>query len=343
LNWQEAGSETPAGDRSGPSESTKERPVPLPSYDELPPAARGGRSAWGLFGPDDQIGMLNTVTPAVTAAAARLVTTGEVFPLDLPLDYFDPPLFGRSAAAIDIKVAADQQGLDEVYNNFNPQSSSQWDSLAHVAYDRDAFFNGASLDDVTKGRNSIGHWAQHGLATRGVLLDLERSAVANGRSYDPGSPHAFTVDDVELARTASGVEFREGDVIVLRTGFVSWYSGLSSAERERISSRVDLRACGLEHTEEMARYLWNTHAAAVAGDAPSLEVWPMERDDEHFPFGMLHRLLLGQFGQGIGELWALDELSSRCAELNRYEFFLTSAPLNYARGIGSTANALAIL
>jgi kynurenine formamidase len=325
-------------------ESRRGAHVPLLSYDELPPAARGGRSAWGLFGPDDQIGMLNTVTPAVTAAAAGLVSTGEVFPLDLPLDYFDPPLFGRSAAAIDIKIGVGEQGLDEVYNNFNPQSSSQWDSLAHVAYDADAFYNGATLDEVvTEGRGSIGHWAQHGLATRGVLLDLERTAAAEGRTYDPGSAHAFTVDDVERARVASGVEFREGDVIVLRTGFVSWYSALPPAERERISTRVDLRACGLEHTEEMARYLWNTHAAAVAADAPSLEVWPMQREEEHFPFGMLHRFLLAQFGQAIGELWALDALSGRCAELNRYEFFLTSAPLNYIRGIGSTANALAIL
>jgi len=318
--------------------------MPLPSYDELPLAPRGGRSAWGLFGPDDQIGMLNTVTPEVTAAAARLVSTGEVFPLDLPLDYFDPPLFGRVATKVDVKVAADGQGLDEVYNNFNPQSSSQWDAFAHVAYDRDTFFNGATLDDiVTKGRNTIGHWAQHGLATRGVLLDLERVAAAEGRSYDPGSAHTFSVDDVERARLASEVEFREGDVIVLRTGFTQWYSGLPPAERERISTRVDLRACGLEHTEEMARYLWNTHAAAFASDAPSLEVWPMERDDDHFPFGMLHRFLLGQFGQAIGELWALDALGRRLVELNRSEFFLTSAPFHYIGGVGSTANALAIL
>ncbi|WP_338178221.1 cyclase family protein [Jatrophihabitans sp.] len=316
----------------------------LPSYDELPLAARGGRSAWGLFGPDDQIGMLNTVTPEVTAAAAKLVSTGEVFPMDLPLDYFDPPLFGRTAAEITVKIGVGERGLDEVYNNFNPQSSSQWDSLAHVAYDQEAFFNGATLDEVVTGkRATIGYWAQHGLATRGVLLDLERSAAAEGRGYDPGSAYTFSVEDVERARVASGVDFREGDVIILRTGFTSWYAGLEPAERERISTRADLRACGLEHSEEMVRYLWNTHAAAFASDAPSLEVWPMEPGEEHFPFGMLHRFLLGQFGQGIGELWALDGLAERCVELNRYEFFLTSAPLNYVGGIGSTANALAIL
>jgi kynurenine formamidase len=58
---------------------------------------------------------------------------------------------------------------------------------------------------------------------------------------------------------------------------------------------------------------------------------------------MLHRFLLGQFGMGIGELWALDTLAARCAELGRHEFFLTSAPLQTVAGVGSPANALAIL
>jgi kynurenine formamidase len=93
----------------------------------------------------------------------------------------------------------------------------------------------------------------------------------------------------------------------------------------------------------MARYLWNTHAAAVTSDCPSLEVWPMERGEDKFPFGMLHRFLLGQFGMGIGELWSLDRLASRCLALGRHEFFLTSSPLHSTSGVGSPANALAIL
>jgi kynurenine formamidase len=318
--------------------------APLPRYDELDSAPGGGRSAWGLFGAEDNIGLLNLVTPAVTAAAAQLITTGEVIPLDLPLDYFNPPLFGRPAVQVQTKVSADGQGLDEVYNDFNPQSSSQWDSLAHVAYGADNFYNGATLSDVTeKGRNSIGHWARKGIATRGVLLDLERAAAADGRAYDPGSAHTFSVDDLERARAASGVELREGDVLVLRTGFVGWYASLSDDERTRISTREGLRACGLEHTEDMARYLWDTHVCAVATDAPALEVWPMERDGDHYPFGMLHRLILGQFGMGIGELWSLDVLAQRCAQQQRSAFFLASAPLHFIGGIGSTANALAIL
>ena len=53
---------------------------------------------------------------------------------------------------------------------------------------------GASLSEVVdKGRNSIGHWARKGIATRGVLLDLERVAEADGPVW------GYHVEDVNLA------------------------------------------------------------------------------------------------------------------------------------------------
>jgi hypothetical protein len=56
--------------------SARERPTvvslgALPSYRDLPPVPRGGRSAWNVFGPTDSIGLLNLQTPSRIAAAAR--------------------------------------------------------------------------------------------------------------------------------------------------------------------------------------------------------------------------------------------------------------------------------
>lgn len=317
--------------------------MPLPSYDELPETGDGARSAWGLFGQDDSTGLLNLVTPEVTLSAAGLIQTGEVFPLDLPFDYLSPPLFGRSPLIVEMVQMRNGQGLDEVYNGFNTQASSQWDSLAHVAYKADTFYNGATLQQVlNERRNTIEHWAAHGIATRGVLLDLRRAAQQRGDDYDPGTSHAFTVDDLERARAAAGLEFRAGDVLLLRTGFLEWYGHLTPDARKAIATKESLRACGVEHTEQMARYLWNTHAIGVATDCPALEVWPMDHSPELFPFGMLHQILLAQFGMGIGELWNLDPLADWCARHGRAEFFLTSAPLNRPGGVASPANALAI-
>ena len=45
---------------------------------------------WGRWGPDDEVGALNFVTPGDIVAAARLVRRGAVFPLGLPLDQKGP-------------------------------------------------------------------------------------------------------------------------------------------------------------------------------------------------------------------------------------------------------------
>jgi hypothetical protein len=47
---------------------------------------RPAGSNWGDFGPDDQRGRMNLITPARRREAMKEVITGEVFCLSLPLD-----------------------------------------------------------------------------------------------------------------------------------------------------------------------------------------------------------------------------------------------------------------
>ncbi len=56
----------------------------------------------------------------------------------------------------------------------------------------------------------------------------------------------------------------------------------------------------------------------------------------------LHFHMLAFFGMPIGEMWNLEALAEDCAADGRYDFFLTSAPLNVPGGVGSPPNALAI-
>lgn len=67
----------------------------LPDYDELPKTDFGIGASWGMFGPSDEDGLLNLHGPATTLQAAQSIVTGEVIRLDVPLDFFDPPLYGR--------------------------------------------------------------------------------------------------------------------------------------------------------------------------------------------------------------------------------------------------------
>jgi hypothetical protein len=58
---------------------------------------------------------------------------------------------------------------------------------------------------------------------------------------------------------------------------------------------------------------------------------------------MLHRILIPLLGMTIGELWDLDELARACRSRGAFDFLVTAEPLNLPGGVGSPANALAIL
>ena len=316
----------------------------LPRYEDLPASPYAGRSGWGIFGDTDSAGLLNLQTESSVLAAVGRVRRGAVFPLNAELDAVSPPL-ATSRTTVRHRILHQPEpgfpGLDDVLDNFFPQISSQWDSLAHVAYSPGAFYNGASDDDILHGRrNTIDHWARKGIVARGILLDLERARNGRGDSYDPGSSVAFSVADLEAAREHSGVEFSPGCILLLRTGFLGWYRRQPRLDRQRFAA--DPQIPGIEHTEEMARYLWDNQVMAIAADNFAVEVWPPARGDDAAPFGFLHRVLIGSFGMALGELWHLDDLAGDCAQDGVYEFCVTSAPLNVAGGIGSPPNALAI-
>jgi kynurenine formamidase len=320
-------------------------PNVVPKYGDLPGADGGARSAWGVFGPQDSVGRLNLQTADSIQSASHLVRKGSVFPLDAPLGTFDPPLFGRGAPKH--KVFEHSGGtLDDALDNVFPQASSQWDSLAHVAYDPEGgatFYGGCSLGDIRAGgRNGVDHWARRGIVGRAVVLDLELTMQSRLSSYSPGESIAIDVADLEAARSNAGVAYQRGDVLLICTGFVSWYGEQPRDAREGMAHRGQLRAAGLAHSERIAEYLWDAEIAAIGTDSPALEVWPPDEGRSSWPFGFLHRVLIAQLGFAIGELWALEELCRDCRRDGIWEAFFTSAPWHLAGGIGSPANAIAV-
>ena len=98
----------------------------LPDYADLPPAPRGGPSAWGMFGSGDNLGLVNLMTPERIAAAARLVRRGQVFCLDMPIGSISPALATfRGPPRHQVLHERGTAGFDDVYDNFYPQASSQ--------------------------------------------------------------------------------------------------------------------------------------------------------------------------------------------------------------------------
>jgi hypothetical protein len=164
----------------------------LPAYDELPLNAAGHRSAWHLFGSDDSVGLFNLQTPDTVRAAATLIRTGQVFALNASVDALDPPLYGRKPVRHTLIGSTEQTWFDDVLDDFYPQISSQWDALAHAAYDADTFYNDARAADIADRRvNTIEHWARRGIAGRAVLLDVE-AVLRASTEFNPGTATRIT-------------------------------------------------------------------------------------------------------------------------------------------------------
>jgi hypothetical protein len=95
---------------------------------------------------------------------------------------------------------------------------------------------------------------------------------------------------------------------------------------------------GLRADEDMARFLWDAHVAAVVCDNPAVEVVPGDP-----AVGSLHRRLIPLLGLALGEMFDLETLARRCRDDTRWTFMFVAVPLKVPGGIGSPGNAVAIL
>lgn len=315
----------------------------LPLYADLPTTDGIDHSAWGLWGEGDQVGAFNLQTAVRVVQAARLVRRGAVFPLNWDLELPSPPLYGRGEIRHSlISFPPDDWGHDDWYDNFFPQMSSQWDGLTHVGVGGGRFYNGVTKDQVT-GKpgtmNGIEHWARRGIAGRFVLLDYVRWHEAKYGPLAQDVAYPITIDDLEACRRAQGVEYRGGDALLLRTGWMQWYLQQGEVRRAELAAG-SVRFPGLEPTEAMAAYLWDNRLCAVAADNPALEAGPSRAALPGRVF--LHYYMLGRLGMAIGEMFYLEQLAEDCAGDGVYEGLLTSAPLNKLGGAGSPPNAMAL-
>ncbi|KAL4875327.1 hypothetical protein BJY04DRAFT_232698 [Aspergillus karnatakaensis] len=330
----------------------------FPSRKELPkiPGAPDG-AAW-VWGKDDQIGRLNLLTPARVKAAAAEIKTGEMVRLDLPLDVPKTPAFGREVFEHKIKPLGGGVGYDDTYT-LNTQSGTQWDGFRHFAHlDSKCFYNGATAADIDgpspTTRCSIHHWANHCIAARAILLDYKHYAETHNKDYNPYTSHAISHADLTACAAYQGIDIRPasvggsvepGDILLVRSGFVKKYNELSPQDREAAALRThaDIAWAGLKQEEEILDWLHDCYFAAVAGDSPTFECWPVtatEGGRGHIKF--MHQDILAKWGMPLGEMWNLEGVAEKCWALGRWKFFITSAPANVLGGVSSHPNATAI-
>jgi kynurenine formamidase len=312
-------------------------------------------STWGLYGDNDEVGMVNVLTPDRVLSGVGTVRRGAVFNLDLPLDAFDPHFSTkRSSPVHNIFPSLAPHHYDDYLDGFYLQGSSQVDGLRHVGHPEHGFYNGHAEDEVQVGSPVLGvnRWAQRGIVGRGVLLDIEGYFQGIGEPLDHQAGQAFDADVLDAVASAQGVEVQRGDMVLLRTGWANLVR--NQTVEERLALRTLKNSAGIRQSEAMFRWLWEHQVPLLAADNVAVEALPTVADT---PFlteeerarpekgrtdGMFHEVAIPLLGMVLGELWDFEALTEDCLDDGVWDFLLVVKPLFVTGGVGSPPNALAI-
>ena len=326
-----------------------------PPFSDLPRDKEGPPgNAWGLYGFDDELGALNMITPSTVKSAAQEIQTGERVSLDWTLNLPSHPSFGRPSFGWRMENRTHPDGTKRIVNDdhldINTQSSSQWDGFRHYGYQQAArYYGGRTQQDIENtgiiGIDKIAH--SGGITARAVILDYPRYLQKQGReAIDALSSHAITPRELKDMLAATGVQPRDGDMLLVRTGFTAQYEKLGEKDRKELANKPPTFA-GVESCKESLKWIWESGFVAVAGDAPSFEMAPLvgehtqpggiwkgeEWEGDMQGGGLLHQWLLGGWGVMIGEMWDLERLCEKAEQLGRWTCFVSSVPLKVSLGM----------
>jgi len=307
-----------------------------PDFDSLAERLRN----WGRWGDEDQRGTLNHISPEVLKGAVETVTAGKLFNLGLNFDRNGPQTgagrFNPKLYATDLFTPLNPAKPSAVYSDdvihMPLQAATQWDALGHVHYDGVLYNNCKACDTLSEkgaARLGIEHLASPGIMSRGVLLDILRLKRVDRLPTN----YAITVDDLNAACVAQGVQMRKGDVVLIRTGHIQRFT----VDQDRAAFT------GLQPglSPLCAEWVHDHSLAAVCADNLAVEVMAPEGLGSDMPLAF-HMLCLRDMGCPLGEMFNLDALAMDCAADGRYAFLLSAPPIAFTNAFGSPVNPLAL-
>jgi len=292
----------------------------------------GAPGNWGRWGGADERGAANFATPERIARAAGLVKKGQVYSLALPLQRQGLPVNPERSSpthlmsidagdfAAGLEIAGGFCTADD-YLAMHTQTGTHLDGLAHVWYD-DMLYNGFPANSVrSSGAGHLGIEKVGHLTGRGVLLDVATHL---------GVPHlapgqVITPDDLEACAREQGTAVEEGDILLLRTGWLETYGDEHPDRFWQSNPGIGVDA---------GEWVGERNIAGIGVDNFAVEVHPSETGN----IGPVHMRLIRDFGCYLMELVVLEAL----ARDRVHEFLFVAAPLPIAGGTGSPINPLAI-
>jgi len=293
------------------------------------------------YGPDDEVGSLNEMTPAAVVAAAKLVKVGKVYDLDpgrfrgMPLWPGHPPFEVLTFRTPMGEYNQKDQGWllknNDAHIGFisdviigTVHTGAHLDSLAHITVGQDNhWYNGF------KESTDLGDWGPlkadastiPPVVTRGVMIDV---AAYKGMKMLPAA-YCITVADLQGTLKKQGTALKPGDTVLVRTGQLSVWP--DKAEMGKGNGA----GLGLEAVKWLAEQnktiLMGVDQAAFECDSP-------DSTNPH----PVHEYMLIQNGIHIMEFVYLENL----AKDKVYEFMFVVTPLKIKGATGSMIRAIAV-
>ncbi len=305
--------------------------------EETPIGPKWWPSRWG---PGDEAGASNWMTPAKVLEAVKLITTGKVYRLGRVYEA-GMPLFGQRAFSLRIPATPTGGPVgknkiiwhDEFLCTEIGQVGTQFDGLGHVGVQVGApgdktemrYYNGFTEAEIgtAYGLAKLGVEKLKPFFTRGILIDVEGY---KGRMLDKGEE--ITLADVRGALRRQGLSedsIRPGDAVLFNTGWGS----LWMKDNARFTSGQP--GIGME----VAKWLIEKQVAYVGSDTWATEVVPNPNPDLAF---VVHNELITKHG-------ILNHENLDFTELIRdrvYEFAYIFVPVPIKGATGSPGSPIAV-
>jgi hypothetical protein len=336
-------------------------------------------STWGDWGPDDERGRLNLLTPEKVRQGVAEVREGLTFCLSLPLDYPGGSVINprRSAPVLmptlrsgdrpnmafplrcDDPTSTDVLCDDRVLLTL--QYSTQWDSLAHVGqmFDadgdgvaEDVFYNGfrANTDIAGPSIYRDGGPEPNDLAPPGAhRLGVEKMAETclQGRgvmidllAHFGRTGRVVGYDDLMRVLEADRVAVETGDLVCFRTGFASLLLEMNFKPDTKVLFGTTSALDGRD--DRLLNWITDSGAAALIADNYAVEATPARAClDAMCSTLPLHAHCLFKLGCNLGEMWLLGPLADWLRAHGRSRFLLTAPPLRLPGAVGSPATPVA--
>ncbi|HEX2439629.1 MAG TPA: cyclase family protein [Methylomirabilota bacterium] len=298
------------------------------------------------WGPNDQTGATNRVTAAVTKAAAAEIQTGKVITMSYPL-VDGVPLFGSrftktilTATSLAPGASYGENELTYMEDTWLSQShvGTHLDGMGHIGR-KDCYYNQTPMGKFINQNNMTKLGLEHlkSFATRGVVIDAVKVFQAankfKGNSackkpcLEKGT--VITKADLEAGLKMYNVTLREGDIVVIHTGWGDLFEQFPAQNAVYNSGAPGIG-------KEAATWLASQKVVAVGVDTWVVEVIPGENPKEAFA---VHNILITDNGIHIIENVRTDLIAAEAASSKRATFFVN---MTVPKAVGLTGNFVAI-